>query len=214
MLQQAEVRGVMRDAQTGEALSRVAVALVEPTRQVITGAAGTFDLGVVPDGEYSLRVSTVGYRLLQMRIRMTATERREFVVALSPDTFQRAERIDVREDSFDLARTDNATGFTISGNDTKNRSRVLADDPLRAVQSMPGVSSNDDFDSRFSLHGDGSGPTWTIFPLVAGLDYNRKPLRIWTKLTLCGSHSLCFRSAKSRFRKSYGDLFGGAGQFL
>jgi hypothetical protein len=58
MLQQAEVRGVVRDAQTGEALSRVAVALVEPARQVVTGVAGRFDLGVVPDGEYSLGVST------------------------------------------------------------------------------------------------------------------------------------------------------------
>jgi hypothetical protein len=30
---------------------------------------------------------------------------------------------------------------------------VLADDPLRAVQSLPGVTSNNDFDSEFSLRG-------------------------------------------------------------
>ena len=30
---------------------------------------------------------------------------------------------------------------------------MLADDPLRAVQSLPGVTSNNDFDSEFSLRG-------------------------------------------------------------
>lgn len=30
---------------------------------------------------------------------------------------------------------------------------MLADDPLRAAQALPGVSANDDFDSRFSVHG-------------------------------------------------------------
>jgi hypothetical protein len=32
---------------------------------------------------------------------------------------------------------------------------VLADDPLRAVQTLPGVSSNNDFDACFSLRGAG-----------------------------------------------------------
>src|SRR5207248_5869221 len=38
-------------------------------------------------------------------------------------------------------------------NNVKNLSSVLVDDPLRAVQALPGVSSNDDFEARFSLRG-------------------------------------------------------------
>jgi hypothetical protein len=41
----------------------------------------------------------------------------------------------------------------LAGNDAKNLASVLADDPLRAVQNLPGVSSNNDFDARFSLRG-------------------------------------------------------------
>jgi hypothetical protein len=41
----------------------------------------------------------------------------------------------------------------LAGNDAKNLASVLADDPLRAVQGLPGVSSNNDFDARFSLRG-------------------------------------------------------------
>jgi hypothetical protein len=41
----------------------------------------------------------------------------------------------------------------LAGNDIKNLASVLADDPLRSVQSLPGVTSNNDFDARFSLRG-------------------------------------------------------------
>src|SRR5262249_28180675 len=43
--------------------------------------------------------------------------------------------------------------LVLAGNDAKNLASVLADDPLRAVQSLPGVSSNNDFDARFSVRG-------------------------------------------------------------
>jgi hypothetical protein len=41
----------------------------------------------------------------------------------------------------------------LAGNHAKNLASVLADDPLRAVQGLPGVRSNNDFDERFSLRG-------------------------------------------------------------
>lgn len=144
---------MVRDAQSGEPLSQVVIQLIDPSRQVLTATSGVFDLGVLPDGEYNLKVSTVGYRLLQTRIKVASAESRELNLVLSPDAFQRTDRVEVHAEAFDLAHASNPTDFTISGNEIKNLSTVLADDPLRAVQSMPGVTSNDDFDSRFSLHG-------------------------------------------------------------
>ena len=46
-----------------------------------------------------------------------------------------------------------AGGFTLEGEERKNLASVLADDPLRAVQSLPGVTANDDFSSEFSVRG-------------------------------------------------------------
>ena len=46
-----------------------------------------------------------------------------------------------------------ASSITLQGEERKNLASVLADDPLRAVQSLPGVTSNNDFDSEFSLRG-------------------------------------------------------------
>jgi hypothetical protein len=54
---------------------------------------------------------------------------------------------------FETVRQDSPSTLILAGNDAKNLASVLADDPLRAVQSLPGVSSNDDYDARFSLRG-------------------------------------------------------------
>ncbi len=148
-----EVRGTVRDARTGEPLAIVAVELAESQQKTLTGPAGQFSLGTLDPGAYTLKASTVGYRLLQARIEVSGAGAHELTLALSPDTFQRTERIDVRADPFDLARQGGATEFTIDGSEAKNLASVLADDPLRAVQSLPGVTANDDFDSRFSVHG-------------------------------------------------------------
>lgn len=148
-----QVRGVVLDAQTGEPLARVAVQAVEISREAVTGNRGAFDLGEIPEGEYELKVFTVGYRLLQTHLSLHSGDRLDLRLALTPDTFARTERIEVRSDPFELAGHGSPTDFTIAGSEIKNLSTVLADDPLRAVQSMPGVTSNDDFESRFSVHG-------------------------------------------------------------
>jgi hypothetical protein len=144
---------VVLDAQTGEPLARVSVQVVEPSLRTVSGANGGFELGALNPGEYDLKAFTVGYRLLQTHIRLQPGTPVELSLALSPDTFQRTEKIDVHGDLTELGRRSVPPDFTIGGNDIKNLSTVLADDPLRAVQSMPGVTGNDDFESRFTLHG-------------------------------------------------------------
>ena len=96
----------------------------------------------------------MGYRVINKSFSLAAGETKEFEIILSPDTFGRADNIEVRAGPFELApgRTAPRT-LMLEGNDAKNLASVLADDPLRAVQALPGVSSNDDFDARFSLRG-------------------------------------------------------------
>ena len=148
-----EIRGTVRDARTGEPMAIVTVELVGSGQETLTSAAGQFSLGVLNPGAYTIKASTVGYRLLQARFEVSGMGAHGLDLALSPDTFQRIERIEVRADPFDLAQQRSATEFAIDGSEAKNLAGVLADDPLRAVQSLPGVSANDDFDSRFSIHG-------------------------------------------------------------
>jgi hypothetical protein len=149
----AHVQGAVHDAQTGEALARVSVKLAETNETVKTDLAGHFSLSGIAPGSYRLFFSTVGYRVIEKRIELKADDSATFDLALSPESLQHKDTVEVHADLFDLDPGFSPTAFSISGAEAKNLASVLADDPMRALQSAPGVAGNDDFDSRFSLHG-------------------------------------------------------------
>ena len=151
--QSGEVRGSVVDARGGEALRNVAVQLTPGGGRATTDRAGRFHITGVVAGDYTLSVSTVGYRLVQKAFHVEAGESAEFEVILSPETFRQTDSVDVQASPFEPARADSPSTLVLGGNDAKNLASVLADDPLRAVQGLPGVSSNNDFDARFSLRG-------------------------------------------------------------
>jgi hypothetical protein len=107
---------------------------------------------VVP-GDYVLNVFTVGYHLLRQSFHLDAMAVKEFEVILTPDTLRQTDKVEVQAAPFETIHQDSPSTLTLEGNDAKNLGSVLADDPLRAVQNLPGVSSNNDFDARFSLRG-------------------------------------------------------------
>jgi hypothetical protein len=148
-----DIRGSVVDTRGGEALSNVAVQLVGTGFRSTTDATGHFHIGELPPGDYTLNVSTVGYHLAKKSFHLEAGETKEFEVVLTPDTLRQTETVQAQATPFETARQDSPSTLTLSGNDAKNLASVLADDPLRAVQNLPGVSSNNDFDARFSLRG-------------------------------------------------------------
>lgn len=139
-----EVRGVVRDAVSGEALARVEVSVQGATASARTDAGGTFAVDA-PLGA-TLIVSTVGYR--PERVVVKGSEALE--VNLAPDVLRRSDTLEVRERGDEPepvgARTMGALEF-------QNTASVIVNDPLRSVQSLPGVVGNDDFQSQFALRG-------------------------------------------------------------
>lgn len=148
-----EVRGRVVDARGGEALASVQVALVGGAYRATTDAHGRFQIRPVAPGDYVLNVSTVGYHLLKRPCHVDGGDVQEFEVILTPDTLRQTDAVDVKAGPFETLHEDAPSTLTLSGNDAKNLGSVLADDPLRAVQALPGVSSNNDFEARFSLRG-------------------------------------------------------------
>jgi hypothetical protein len=149
-----EVRGSVVDAQGGEALSNVAIVFTGTAYRATTDAAGRFRFAAVEPGDYTLTASTVGYRMIKRPFHLDAGETKEFEIVLSAGTFRQTDSVVVQGGGpFEIARQDSLSTLALAGNDAKNLGSVLADDPLRAVQSLPGVSSNDDFEARFSLRG-------------------------------------------------------------
>jgi carboxypeptidase family protein/TonB-dependent receptor-like protein len=147
------VDGRVVDSRGNEPLARVQVQLAGTPHRTVTDADGNFQLTGVPPGEYVLHVSTVGYHLLRQKFILAPGEVKSFEAVLTPSSYRRTDSVDVKAEPFDLARQESASALTLSGNEEKNLASVLADDPLRAVQSLPGVTSDNDFTSEFSLRG-------------------------------------------------------------
>jgi hypothetical protein len=148
-----EVNGRVVDSRGNEPLARVQVQLAGTASRAVTDAEGNFRLTPVDAGEYVLHVATVGYHLLRQKFTLAAGEVKSFDVVLTPSSYRRTDSVEVTAEPFDLTRADSVAALTLAGSEEKNLASVLADDPLRAVQSLPGVTSNNDFTSEFSLRG-------------------------------------------------------------
>ncbi|HEV8412788.1 MAG TPA: TonB-dependent receptor [Bryobacteraceae bacterium] len=158
-----EVRGRVVSSRDSQPLSLVQVQIQNagasadtPTNtpyRTVTGSDGTFSITGVPPGNYALQTTTVDYYLVRQEFTLAAGESKNFEVVLSASNDQRKDTVVVSESPFGAAPVPAASAITLEGEERKNLASVLADDPLRAVQSLPGVTSNNDFDSEFSLRG-------------------------------------------------------------
>jgi hypothetical protein len=143
-------RGRVVDAASGEPLARVAIELAGTGIRVVTGADGRFELPQAPEGEHTLVATTVGYRAARVELSFPAVS--EIEIRLLPEMLRRTETLDVSAGAFGAEAP---LALDLAGGELKNLSGVLADDPVRAVQAMPGVTSNDDFSSQFAIRGAG-----------------------------------------------------------
>ena len=140
----APVSGRVRDTVTGEPLARVKVAVQGGRAETVTSSDGSFT--VEAQSGSTIIVSTVGYR----PERVVISNEAPLEVALAPDVLRRNETIEVRD------RADEpqpVASRTMSALEFQNTSSVLVNDPLRSVQTLPGVVSNDDFQAQFSFRG-------------------------------------------------------------
>jgi len=148
-----EVSGRVVGSSGNQPLALVEVTLPGTSIRTITADDGTFRITALPTGDYVLQAATVGYYPLRKEFALAAGETKTFDVVLISSTVRRTDTVDVSADVFGVATQTSASGFTLEGDDRKNVASVLADDPLRAVQSLPGVTSNNDFSSEFSIRG-------------------------------------------------------------
>ncbi len=140
------------DAGTGAGLARVLVAVEDGGPSTHTDETGTFVLADVPPGRRKLFVSLVGYALTRRDIDVTAAGL-ELTIPLSEGTGTYTETVNVAADRFTAAEPAVAAQQVLGSADLQNLRGVLADDPLRAVQVLPGVAAADDLRSEFSVRG-------------------------------------------------------------
>jgi hypothetical protein len=147
------VTGRAIDAKTGSPLEKVLVTDQESGRSTLTDDRGGFELRDLPVGRRRLIVSVVGYARVQRDVDVAASGTLDVVVPLSEGTGAYTTTVTVTGDLFRAADPVVAAQQTLGSADLQNLRGVLADDPLRAVQVLPGVVAGDDLRSEFSVRG-------------------------------------------------------------
>ncbi|HEY6305715.1 MAG TPA: TonB-dependent receptor [Candidatus Angelobacter sp.] len=149
-----EVRGKVISVFRGEPLRQARVSVMEAQLATTTADDGSFKIENVPAGRYTLQVSVVGYRLVEVSFALAeSTDVKEFSITLAPVNFRRTETVEVKGDIFQGENPAVPSQITLTAAEIKEAGTVLADDPFRAVQALPGVtpSDNNDFLGEFSV---------------------------------------------------------------
>ena len=152
----ADVSGIVTNAQGGEPLTKIQVALLGTSATIATGPDGKFHFSQLSAGSYVLQVSGVGYRASKISFQLASTDdAKEFSIALAPENFRLSDRIEVTSDVFELKDWPSVGELTLTSSELRQTSTVLADDPFRSLQTLPGVSpsANNDFLAEFSVMG-------------------------------------------------------------
>jgi hypothetical protein len=159
--QSASVSGRVVNARTQAPVAdaRVVFATVTPAGDVIdstvrttqTDADGRFEFPVSGYGPHILAVTTVGYLYVRRQIDVDATSRIDVVIPLAEGAGTYEENVTVTADQ---VREDPAvTARTLGPAELQELRGVVTDDPMRAVQALPGVATGDDFQAGFSVRG-------------------------------------------------------------
>ncbi len=152
----AEIKGKVITAVGGEALGRVEVLILETKTSTNTSDRGEFEIRDLAPGSYTLRINAVGYRLLTVPFTLASTlESKEFSITLVPDNFRHTDKVEVHADPFQISDSAATNEVNLTSTEIREASTVFADDPFRAVQTLPGVSAagNNEFFAEFTVSG-------------------------------------------------------------
>ena len=148
------LRGRVVDANTGEPMANVRVVSKLTDKTTITDSNGAFTLEL-PPGPQELYITTVTYGLVKKSINLGTGTDSAVEIALNEDAAALTEHVTIVPDPFESTRTTSTFEQTLNKRELQATSSILLSDPIRAVQTLPGVGSNDDFRSEFSVRGAG-----------------------------------------------------------
>ncbi len=151
--QPGSISGRVVDARTGAGIDKVLVLVENGGPSTQTDGTGAFRIAPVAAGSHKLYISVVGYILVRRDVQVPAGGVADVTIPLSEGTGTYTETVTVAADRFRTADPGVASQQVLGSADIQNLRGVLADDPLRAVQVLPGVAAADDLRSEFSVRG-------------------------------------------------------------
>ncbi len=146
-------RGRVVDARTGEPVAKVKIVVSGSQQHTTTDETGAFTLTDVPPGDLSLYITTIGYGLVKKTITVKESDTADVVIALNQEAATLTEQVTVTAAPYAVTDTNAASEQTLNKTELQDLSKVIISDPIRAVQSLPGVAAVDDLRAEFAVRG-------------------------------------------------------------
>jgi TonB-dependent receptor-like protein/carboxypeptidase family protein len=153
----ATIRGTVLDRADGTPMADVSVRLQETKQEVKTDAAGRFELVNVEPGRRIVSVSIVGFIFVKRAVQVGPGETLDVTIPLSEGTGTYSETVTVTGTGGRFQEQEKSVPAqqTLGSADIQNLRNLLTNDPMRAIQVLPGVTTGDDFRSEFAVRGSG-----------------------------------------------------------
>jgi hypothetical protein len=149
----ARLSGRVVDARTGEPIAKVKVIVSGTDQETVTDDNGAFTLENLPAGKIDLYITTVTFGLVKKSVALKEGDNADFQIALNEDAAALTESVTVTTAPFESTDSSGVLQQLLNKRELQQLSSVLINDPIRAAQALPGVSTNDDYRSELSVRG-------------------------------------------------------------
>lgn len=152
--ERAILKGRVFDAQTDAPLQNVVVWIQGTDQTTETDEEGRFELAGIAAGRHVLCLSAVNYTFVRREIEVVAGSDQDLTIPMFGGAATYSETVTVIAP---LHRETEPipTVQTLNGIPLQKLSSGVIDDPVRAVQALPGVVTGDDFVAEYSVRGKG-----------------------------------------------------------
>src|ERR1700752_2853082 len=137
----ADLSGRVVDARTGEPIVRVKVIVSGTEQSTTTDDQGLFAFHDLPAGVVDLYITTITFGLVKKSITLKAGANPDVQIARNEDAAALTESVTVNATPFETTAAP-ASQQILNKQELQQLSSVLIGDPIRAAQSLPGVSTN------------------------------------------------------------------------
>ena len=155
--QTGKITGTIVEARTGAPLAAVLVKVQSTGQQGFSDADGKFEINDVPVGSQTLLVSVVGYGLVRRDVTVSGTNAVDVTIQVNEGASTYVEEVSVGGSRFRETEPGVSSQSVLGSREFLALRGLVADDPFRAVQMLPGVSTGDDFRAEFAVRGLGPG---------------------------------------------------------
>lgn len=147
-----QVTGHIFDANTGRPISGANIVLLNSRLGTASDSTGFFILRDIPAGDYELGVRVIGYEIFKEKIALLPGRTATLSIRLTPSVLEGREISIERERSQDARLEISPATYTVAPHLVEATAGAF-EDVLRAVQTLPGVITPNDFSNQFIVRG-------------------------------------------------------------